>query len=220
MSNRRYIRAACAAAVLVAAVAPAQPVAAQLASRPAEEWLKTLEAPNRLASLKTDEVVAAIGLKSGEVVADLGAGGGAFSLPFARAVTPAGKVYAVDLDRGFLTHIAEKARAEQLTNVVPVLGTFTDPALPARDVDVAFFHDVLHHVENRGNYLKNVVRYIEPGGRVVIIDFHADRSPHRNEPQLVVTKEQVTKWMADAGFALAREANVFTEKYFLEFTKR
>lgn len=220
MTIRKHVQTTTIAAALLLVVVLPAPASAQLASRPAEDWLKTLEAPNRLAGLKTDEVVAAVGVKAGDVVADLGAGGGAFSLPFARAVAPGGKVYAVDLDQGFLTHIAEKARADTLTNVVPVLGKFSDPALPARDVDVAFFHDVLHHVENRGEYLKNVVRYLEPGGRVVIIDFHADQSPHRNEPQLVVSKEQATQWMGDTGFSLTREAQVFTDKYFLVFTRR
>ena len=59
-----------------------------------------------------------------------------------------------------------------MTNIVPVLGKFTDPALPARDVDVAFFHDVLHHVENRAAYLKSVAGYLKPGGRIVVIEFN------------------------------------------------
>ena len=83
-----------------------------------------------------------------------------------------------------------------MTNVVPVLGKFTDPALPARDVDVAFFHDVLHHVENRAAYLKSVAGYLKPGGRIVVIEFNPGDSPHKAEPELIVSKEQTAGWMA------------------------
>ena len=215
--GRTHVSALAVALVLAAL---AQPAAAQLAGRAAEEWIKTLEAPARIAGLKAAEVIGAIGLKPGDVVADLGAGAGAFALPFAKAVAPSGKVYAVEIDEGFLAHIGRKAREMQLTNVVPVTGKFTDPSIPARDVDVAFMHDVLHHVENRAEYLKNAARYLEPGGRFVIIDFDAAQSPHRDQPALVVSKEQVTQWMADAGFGAPQEKQVFADKYFLVFTKR
>ena len=189
---------------------------AQLASRPAEEWIKTLEAPARVAGLKVDEVIARLRLKPGDVVADLGAGSGLFAFPLARAVAP-GRVYAVELDEGFLTHIRGKAQEQRITNLQPVLGTFTDPALPARDVDVAFFHDVLHHVEDRPAYLKSVAGYLRAGGRVAVIEFHPQQSPHRDQPQLVVSKEQTAAWLAAAGFAPAEEFDLFTDKWFVVY---
>jgi ubiquinone/menaquinone biosynthesis C-methylase UbiE len=206
--------------VAMAALALAPAAAGQLASRPAEEWVKTLEAPARVAALKTDEVVAALELKPGDVVADLGAGTGLFALPLAKAVTSSGKVYAVEIDDGFLTLIRRKAGEQKVANLVTVSGKPTDPGLPARDVDVAFFHDVLHHVENRTEYLKNVVRYVEPAGRVVVIDYDTATSPHKDQPALVVSREQAITWMDDLGFTLSREPKVFTDKYFLVFTKR
>src|SRR5688572_32841182 len=98
--------------VAVAALALLLPPAAdaQLASRPAEEWTKTLESPERLAGLRVDEVVAAMKLRPGDVVADLGAGSGPFVVPFARAVAAKGKVYAVDIDTGFFPPIANKTK--------------------------------------------------------------------------------------------------------------
>ena len=192
---------------------------AQLASRPAEEWIKTLEDPARVAGLRVDEVIARLRLKPGDVVADLGAGSGIFAFPMAKAVAPA-RVYAVELDEGFLTRMRARAKAEGVSNIVPVLGKFTDPALPARDVDVAFFHDVLHHVQDRAAYLKSVAGYVKPGGRIVVIDLNPDTSPHRDQPELVVTREQTAAWMAAAGFTPSEDVRLFADKWFVVYTRR
>jgi len=192
---------------------------AQLASRPAAEWTKTLEAPERVAGLRADQVIAKLNLKPTDVVADLGAGTGLFSLPLAKAV-PSGKVYSVELDEGFLAQIGGKAKTENVRNIVPVLGKFTDPSLPARDVDVAFFHDVLHHVENRAAYLKSVAGYLKPGGRIVVIEFNPGDSPHKAEPTLIVSKEQTAGWMADAGLVQSEEIQLFPDKYFVVFRRK
>src|SRR5262249_5489395 len=110
--------------------------------------------------LKIDEIVTTIALKPDQVVADLGAGTGLFEVPLGKAVAPAGKVYAVEIDKGFLPIIEEKAKQGKLANVRTVLGEFADPKLPAQDVDIEFMHDVLHHVEDRATYLKNATHVV------------------------------------------------------------
>ncbi|HEY7447710.1 MAG TPA: methyltransferase domain-containing protein [Vicinamibacterales bacterium] len=192
---------------------------AQLGSRPAEEWRKTLDQPDRIAGLKADQVIARLALKPGQVVADLGAGTGVFSVPMAKAVTPGGKVYAVEVDKGYFGIITDKAKEARVTNVQTVLGEFGDPKLPASDVDVAFFHDVLHHIEDRTGYLKNVARYVKPSGRIVVIDLKPDQSPHKDQPNLVVSEEQVTAWMAAVGFNKVEKTDLFAEKYFLVYAR-
>ena len=127
---------------------------AQLGSRETKEWIQNLDRPERIAGLKIDKVLPLLKLKPGDKVADIGAGAGAFSLPLAKAVAPAGKVYAVDIDPGLLDYIAQKAKKENIDNIQTVKGEFSDPKLPAHDVDLGFFHDVLHHIENRQAYLK------------------------------------------------------------------
>ena len=188
--------------------------AAQLASRPAEEWVKVLDGPERIAGLRIDEVVARLKLRPTDVVADLGAGTGPFIVPFAKAV-PKGKVYAVDIDRGFFPLIQQKAKAAGVTNVQTVLGEFTDPTLPAADVDVAFFHDVLHHVEDRQGYLKAVTRYLKPGGRIVVIDYEPAQSPHKDDTSLQVSRAQAAGWMKNAGYKVVEEVQLFPDKWFV-----
>ena len=218
--RRTLERLALIAAAIVTTLAPARDAAAQLASRPVDEWIKVLESEERLAGLKTSEVVASLKLQPGQVVADLGAGSGPFVVPFANAVGARGKVYAVDVDRNFFAYIDKRAKAGGVGNVRTVLGEFTDPKLPAADVDLAFLHDVLHHIENRAAYLKAAAAYLKPGARIAIIDYHAASSPHRDQPALVVSKEQAAAWLADAGFTPAEDLTLFAEKWFLIYERK
>lgn len=208
-----------AAAAMALAITLGIDAAAQLASRPVEEWVKVLDNEDRLAGLKTAEVVVSLQLKPGDVVADLGAGAGPFVVPLAKAVAPRGKVYAVEVDRNFFPHIQKRAMAAGVDNVQTVLGWFADPKLPAADVDVAFMHDVLHHIENRAAYLKAVATYVKPGGRLAIIDYHPTHSPHGEEPALQVAKDQAATWLADAGFRPGQDIALFRDKWFVVYAK-
>lgn len=213
-------RLACLVAGLLVAAALSPVIGArQLASRPTPEWIQRLERPERIAELKIDEIIAKLQLKPGTVVADLGAGPGVFTLPLAKAVAPGGKVYAVEIDQQFLDHIKHKTQTQKVTNAVTVLGKYTDPNLPAKDVDVAFFHDVLHHVEDRASYLKSLAQYVKPSGRIAVIELDPVTGSHRDDPKLRLTKEQVAAWMADAGFKPVEEFNLFKDKWFVVYAR-
>lgn len=174
--------------------------ARQLGGRPADDWIARLERPERVAGLKIDEILATLQIKPGQVVADIGAGPGIFSLPIARLVGPTGKVYAEEVDQAFVDRINVRRGEQNAVNVIGVLGKFDDPGLPARDVDLAFFHDVLHHVENRALFLKNVASYVKPGGRMAIVEYDATTGPHRDAPALQITRAELDVLMVDAGF--------------------
>jgi ubiquinone/menaquinone biosynthesis C-methylase UbiE len=193
----------------------AQPAHAQLASRSAEEWIRTLESPQRIAGLKVDETLAALHLKAGDVVADIGAGSGIFEAPLAQAVSPRGMVYAVDIEQGLVDHIAQRAGEMHLANVQGVLGRFTDPSLPVRNVDLALINDVLHHIQDRAAYLKNLAGYLKPSGRVAVIEFVPERGGHRNQPELQITLQQGTALMAAAGLAPVEKIELFPDKWFV-----
>lgn len=203
----------------VALMLIATPAFAQLGSRPAEDWIARLERPERVAALKTDEVVQKLGLKKGDVVADLGAGAGAFAWPFARAVAPA-TVYAVEVDKDYIPYLERRAKEQGLSNVKAVLGKFEDPMLPEK-VDLAFFHDVLHHIEKRAEYLQAVARYLKPNGRIAVIELDADHpgTSHANEPHLQVSREQVRGWMQAAGLRQLEEIPLYEDKWFVVYGK-
>jgi len=197
---------------------------AQLAARKAEEWVTTLEGPQRVASQKIDEVLSKLALKPGMVVADIGAGSGLFSRPLSKAVAPTGKVYAVDIQQDLLDYINKRDQEENIRNIQTVLGEFNDPKLPARDVDLAFINDVLHHIQNRAAYLKALGTYLKPSGRIAIIEMDKNdpNTPHRKQPELLVGREEIQQWMSDAGFKLVAEhPGLFPgTKWFLIFGRK
>jgi ubiquinone/menaquinone biosynthesis C-methylase UbiE len=211
---------AVAVAAFVAAAGWAQPAAAQLGTRSAEEWIKTLESPNRVQGLKIDEVIAALKLKPGQMVADIGAGTGVFSIPLARAVRPGGKLYAVEVDEQLLAHIVEAGTEQGVTNIEPIYGDYHDPLLPKDVIELAFIHDVLHHIEQRETYVKNLAGYLKPGGRIAVIDFKAGVGGHRNDPTMQLDQQKVTAMMAAAGLKAADEIQLFDDKWFVIFVKQ
>ena len=189
--------------------------APQLGSKPAKEWIESMERPERLAKLKTGEVMARLDLKPGDLVADVGAGSGVFSWPLAQAVAPGGTVYAVEVDRGFLDFIREGAQQRGVDNVFPVLGEFTDPKLPVRNLDLAFFHNVLHHIEGRLAYLETLSGYLKPNARIVIIDLIEGHK----EPEMKMKLDQVKEWMAAIGFEMTAEYSLFEDRFFTIFSR-
>jgi SAM-dependent methyltransferase len=176
-----------------------------------KEWIKRLERPERIPGLKTAEVVAALKLKPGDVVADIGAGTGAFSLPFAKAVAPSGRALAVDISQDLLDYMNEKAAKEHVNSLQTILGQRDDPRLPKGAVDVAFFHDVFHNMNDRQAYLKVLAPSLKPGGRVAIVEQEFDDpiAKQWDLPEDRITKEQLKTWMTAAGFHFAAEFDMF-----------
>ena len=215
--HRRLYRIALpfACAVVVPVVA-----AAQLASRSTEEWIKLLDSPERVAGLRVDDIIGRLHLKPGEVIADVGAGTGVFSLPLARAVSSSGKVYAVEVDRGLVDYITRKAAAQNVPNVETVLGEFVDPKLPAKDVDLAFFHDALHHIADRTGYLARLVTYMKPSARLAVVEMDPVNGAHRSDPALQITKAQLDGWMAGLGFARQEQVDLPGDKWFAVYARQ
>ena len=176
-----------------------------------KEWIKPLERPERIPGLKIPEVVAALKLKPGDVVADIGAGTGAFALPFAKAVAPSGQALAVDISQDLLDYMNDKARKEHVSNLYTILGRRDDARLPQGAVDVVFFHDVFHNMNDRQAYLKVLAPSLKPGGRIAVVEQEFDDpiAKQWDLPEDRITKVQLDAWMTRAGFHLVAEFDMF-----------
>ena len=188
---------------------------AQLGQRPAEEYIDRMDRPGRVASLRVDAVIEKLQLKPGDIVADIGSGSGAFSIPMARAIGPNGTLYAVDIDQEMLDFVSEKATKERVGNVRTVLGEYNDPKLPVKDIDVAFFHRVLHMIENRQVYINSVAKYLKPDGRIVIIEKNREDADN----WMWLNQSDVDTWMAAISFYPAEKFGVYDDRYFVVYQR-
>jgi predicted methyltransferase len=207
----------------------AAPVLAQTAAAPQEmhqrhedpkAYIASLDDPSRDAYQKPDEVMKALALRPGEVVADVGAGSGYFALRFARAVGDTGRVYAVDVSPDMVRHLNRRLRDAGVRNVFTVLADPDDPLLPDTSVDRFVIVDTWHHVEDQAKYLGLMKKMLKPGGQVVHIDFQKRELPVGPPPAMKIAREDLVRQMEEAGFRLAAEHAFLPYQYFLVFTVR
>jgi ubiquinone/menaquinone biosynthesis C-methylase UbiE len=120
---------------------------------------------NRKAGRKTskaDEILKSLGIQPGQVIADIGAGGGFFSFLFSYAVGESGKVYAVDTNRDFLEYIDKQAREMKRANIEIVRATEQSVPLPEHSIDLVFIRNVYHHLTNRTGYFIKIKELLRP----------------------------------------------------------
>ena len=121
-----------------------------------------------------DQVVAALGLESGDEVADLGSGGGYFTFRMAEAVGDAGRVYAVDIEQSLLDYIAQEAEKRGLGQIKTILAPVDGLGLPDASVDLIFLSNVYHHIPDPADYFRRARPILKSGGRIAVLDFSDD----------------------------------------------
>jgi ubiquinone/menaquinone biosynthesis C-methylase UbiE len=186
-------------------------------------YLSLLEREQREEWQRPKQVLAALSLREGERIADIGAGSGYFTLPLARAVGPTGRVYACDIEPAFLDHIARRARLEGLEQITCQLADAGDPHLPQGEVDTILMVDTYHYLRDREAYLRVLRRCLAPGGRIVIIDYiPRERDPGAFVPALEhqLSRETIDADMAAAGLAPEAVHEFLPEQYFVEYRVR
>lgn len=157
------------------------------------QWLERTE---RVDEEKPEIVLAALDLKPGMTVADIGAGTGYYSWRMAQRVGKGGAVYAVDIQPEMIGLLEKQIARRGAGNVKPVLGTVTDPRLPAGALDVALMVDVYHELEYPYEMLAAIARALKPGGRLVFVEFRGNDSEVPIKPLHTMTEQQVRNEVA------------------------
>jgi ubiquinone/menaquinone biosynthesis C-methylase UbiE len=161
--------------ILIAAAGFTAPLAAQHARLFPPESLGLLEGPDRDAYQRPDHIMDALQIGENSVVADLGAGGGWFTVRLARRVAGKhGRVYAEDVQPQMIQAIERRIKREELSNVTTVLGTQTDPKLPAGSLDAVLIVDTYHEMEQPVALLRNVAKALKPTGLLGILNYKKD----------------------------------------------
>jgi ubiquinone/menaquinone biosynthesis C-methylase UbiE len=177
-----------------------------------------LERPQRAASEFPDRVVAAMDLESDDVVADIGAGTGYYTFRLAPRV-PDGKVLAVDIQPAMLDTIRTRAAADTLANVVPILGSPTDPNLPDDSVDVALIVFSYTEFSHPREMVTAIREALVPGGRLVLVEYRGEDSTLPVDRLHRITQEQARREMAAVGLRWIETRDVLPQHHFMVFEK-
>jgi ubiquinone/menaquinone biosynthesis C-methylase UbiE len=176
--------------------------------------VESFDDPARDAWQMPSRVIEALGIHPGEVVTDLGAGTGYFTVRLA-GIDARPRVYAVDVEPSMIAHVRHRAMTAGLTNVTVVQAAADRANLP-EPVDLALVVDTFHHIPNRVAYFAALRNSLKPGGRVAIIDFRKD-SPSGPPVELRFTPDQIRAELEDAGFSLDASHDFLPRQVFLVF---
>jgi ubiquinone/menaquinone biosynthesis C-methylase UbiE len=187
--------------------------------------LGVLEGPDRVQWNKPDLIMDALNIADGSVVADLGAGGGWFTIHLARRVGPNGRVYAEDIQPLMIDALSRRVRREGFTNVETVVGTATDPKLPAGSLDAVLIADAYHEMNDPARpeviqtLLGNIARSLKPQGRLGVVAFLPGGGGPGPALEERVDPDSVTTTMTAAGLTLEKREVVPPFLYLLVFGK-
>ncbi len=193
---------------------PARPLPAERSSILLHEARERFERP--------DELVAKLKLKDGDLVADIGAGLGYYSLRLAKPVAPHGAVFAVDIQQGMLDQLATRMKDTNVRNIYPVLGKEDDPMLPAGKMDWALLVDSYHEFGQPKVMLEKIKESLAPNGRVALLEYRAEWMPADFPFKLprdhqMTAAEVLREWLP-AGFELV-EYHEWPAQHFFVFRK-
>lgn len=185
----------------------------------APQDLGLLEAPDREAWQRPDQIMDVLRVADGSRVADLGAGGGWFTIRLARRVGPNGVVYAEDIQRLMIEAIERRVQKEGLQNVRTVLGVKDDPRLPAAALDAVLIVDAFHEMDEPVAVLRNAARALKPQGLIGIIDFKEGEGGPGPGPDERVAPSVILQAAHAAGLRLIRRETFLPYQYFFILSK-
>lgn len=178
-----------------------------------------LEREEREELEKPEVVLQAMELREGMTVAEIGAGTGFFSRRIAKAVGPTGKVYAQDIQPEMLELLKEYSAKEGITNIIPVLGTETDPKLPLRKIDRVLLVDVYHEFQKPEPMLAALRKVLAPGGTVTVVEYRleGESASHINVKHRMSTEQVLAEW-GEGGFKLLKQVETLPSQHVFIFT--
>jgi predicted methyltransferase len=208
------------AAVLAAAQTPAttSSLPQRKTSTPYTGDLSIFDYPDRAHKLHIDQVMDLLGIAGDKNVADIGAGSGWFTVIAAKRVTPAGKVFAVDINPEAIAYINKRAQTDGLSNITTISGAADNPKLPPASVDAVLLLKTYHEVAKPVDLMRNLHASLRPGAHVGIIDRNGNGENHGVSPKVVISE------METAGYRLTGEHDDLVKDdkmdYFLIFVAK
>ena len=163
-------------------------------------------------------LVRALRLRPGQLVAEIGAGPGYFTPRLARAVGPAGHVFAVDPEPAVLDVLRKRVARAGVRNVTPVLSRDDDPMLPRGRCQAAIIINAYHHMHGASAFLRRLVASLPRGARVINVDWNED-SEFGPPPRRRVPRTRFLRDARRAGLRLVADRPLLPHQYFLELRR-
>jgi ubiquinone/menaquinone biosynthesis C-methylase UbiE len=188
---------------------------AQVMGHQGASWL---ERPDRTTEEQPQTMVAALQLKSTDVVADIGAGTGYISQLLARQV-PEGKVLAVDVQPEMVELLKQRISKSKIANIQPRLGTEKSPELPPTSIDLAIMVDAYHEFSYPREMMMGIVAALKPDGRVVLTEYRGEDPKVFIKPHHKTTQNQIEREMNAVGLKLLKNERVLPQQHLFFFGK-
>ena len=181
------------------------------------DWLERNE---RESEEHPDAALDALRLKPGMVVADVGAGTGYMTLRLAKRVGPSGKVYGEDVQPEMLRRLRQNASKAGFENIEEVLGTESDPKLPAGKLDLILLVDVYHEFSQPQVMVRKMREALKPDGRLVLLEYRKEDPAVPIKPEHKMSVEQVRMEIEPEGFHLEPVIETLPRQHILILKKR
>jgi ubiquinone/menaquinone biosynthesis C-methylase UbiE len=184
-----------------------------------EKWARVFDEPTRAEWQKPAELVAALAIRPGMTVADVGAGTGFFLHYLSEAVGTSGKVLALEVETNLVSHMKNRVKDEGMPNVSVVLTPLDRLVIRDGAADVLLIVDAYHHIDHRVDYFRAAAGKLATGGRVAIVDWKLGDLPQGPDEGHKIAPEVVEHEMMQAGYRLLDSPDVLPYQYVLVFSR-
>ena len=165
-------------------------------------------------------MLAALEIKKGSFVADVGAGVGYHVWRLAEIVGPTGKVIGEDIQEGMIQLLKKNIADRKLRNVEVVLGTPTDPKLPAKSLDLVLMVDVYHEFSEPVTMMRHIKDALKADGRLVLVEFRKEDPSVPIQPLHKMSVQDVRSELEPLGFKFQRSIEFLPWQHILIFSNR
>jgi FkbM family methyltransferase len=165
---------------------------------------------------RVPDVIKALGIGEGSAVADVGAGGGFFTVRLAQLVGPKGRVLAVDVDRSVIRELTQRVESERLSNVEVIQGAVDDPKLPAGTLDAVLIVNAYHEMTAHQAMLEHIKQALKPAGRLVLVEPNRPSQKGRTRDDLaldhLIDPDSIRQDLKEAGFEVIDFQELFAKQ--------
>lgn len=180
------------------------------------DWLDREE---RAREEHPDQALAALDLKPGMAIGDVGAGTGYYSIRIAQRILPGGVVYAGDIQAEMLQRLREHAAAARVSNIQTILGSDSDPKLPPGKLDLVVLIDVYHEFSRPQRMLQGIRAGLKPGGRLVLFEYRKEDPAIPIRPEHKMSLAEVKAEVTPEGFRFEKTVDTLPWQHIIFFRK-